>query len=69
MSEIRYSKLKLRNGGTALLSMLLISQTHGFSAKTPVETMLNQNIAIDNGNLEIGSDQSVVLISHFTGDG
>ena len=26
--------------------------------------MLNQNLAVDNGNLEIGKDQSVVLISH-----
>ena len=30
--------------------------------------MLTKNIAVDNGNLEIGSDQSFVLISHMHGD-
>ena len=64
----------MRNKGTiaAALACLLISETQGFSAKTPVETMLNQNLAVDNGNLEIGKDQAVVLISHapmVAGDG
>ena len=57
----------MRNKGTiaaAALASLLICETQGFSAKTPVETMLNQNMAVDNGNLEIGKDQAVVLISH-----
>ena len=31
--------------------------------------MLTKNLAVDNGNLEIGSDHSVVLISHMHGDG
>ena len=36
--------------------LLLISESHGYSAKTPVKTILNQNADIDSGKLEIGSD-------------
>ena len=69
MLEIKKHKMKMCSRSAALLStMLLITQTNGFSAKTPIETMLTKNIAVDNGNLEIGSDQSVVLISHMHGD-
>ena len=69
MSEIKKHKMTMcSSGSAALLSLLLVTQTNGFSAKTPIETMLTKNIAVDNGNLEIGSDQSFVLISHMHGD-
>ena len=69
MPEIKKHKMKMCSSSAALLSMLLLTQTNGFSAKTPIETMLTKNIAVDNGNIEIGSDQAVVLISHMHGDG
>ena len=51
-------------GRTSISLYFFITATHGFSAKTPIETIHNQKAEINGSYLQI-NDQQIHLISHM----